>query len=60
MKVDHEEQVSELFTTSKIAAKVKSEVDMQQKKLVYKLVSDARGIQNKVTISNIFKRYKEL
>lgn len=59
MKVDHDEQVSELFHSSSVTAKVKSEVDMQQKKLVYKLISDSRGSQNKVGVQTLLKRYKE-
>jgi hypothetical protein len=48
MKVDHNEQVNQLFQHQ---ALVKQEtVDMPLKKLLYKLISDNKDKMNKVTV----------
>lgn len=58
MKIDHEEQVSNLF-----AAQVKTELpefDMQQKKLVFKIVNNLKDNQNKCTLDDMWKRFMQM
>ena len=57
MKVDHDEQVNQLFQGSQKI--VKSEVELAQKKYMYKLVSDNKDKMNKVSVDKLWKKFQE-
>lgn len=59
MKIDHDEAVNELFQQPSKASKVKTEVDMQHKRFVYKLIIDNKQTNNKVSLKTLFEKYKE-
>ena len=48
MKVDHDEQVKELFARP---------ADTQQKKLIFKLINSAKDRQNKCTVEDIWSQF---
>lgn len=51
MKVDHEEQVNQLFS-----GKIKS-FDISQKKFVFGLLNSAKDRQNKAPVDTLWKKY---
>ena len=57
MKVDHEEQVSQLFQGT---VKHEPKYDLQTKKFVYKIVNEIKDSQNKASVDSIWKKYMTL
>ena len=53
MKVDHSEQVAQLFQ----GQQVKTEHDVNTKKFVYKIINEIKDSQNKATVDDIWKKY---
>jgi DNA replication licensing factor MCM3 len=56
MKVDHEEQVAQLFQ----ASAVRSDADMKQKRFVFKLVQQLKDSNQTVKVDTLWKRIMEL
>ena len=54
MKIDHDEQVSQLF---KGKLKTEKRHDLSQKKFVFKMLNDEKDRDNKSLVNNIWKKY---
>lgn len=56
VKLDHDEQVNQLFQ----ASQVKSEANLKQKRFVFKLVQQLKDVNQTVKVDNLWKRIMEL
>lgn len=56
MKVDHDEQVNQLFQ----ASVVKSEANLKQKRFVFKLIQQIKDVNQTVKVDSLWKKIMEL
>lgn len=56
MKIDHDEQVNQLFQ----ASTVKQEANLKQKRFVFKLVQQLKDVNQTVKVDNLWKKIMEL
>ena len=56
MKIDHDEQVNQLFQ----ASTVKSEASFQQKTLVFKMIQQHKDASNTIKVEQLWKKVMEL
>ena len=55
MKIDHDEQVNQLFTGKPI--KSETVIDMSQKKFVFGLLNETKDRQNKAQVDALWKKF---
>jgi hypothetical protein len=56
MKIDHDEQVNQLFQ----ASMVKNEANLKQKRFVFKLIQQLKDVNHTVKVDNLWKKIMEL